>query len=125
MERVQINLEYLFKASPKILYQFLTAPDCLIRWFCDEVEIDGDSYIFGWQGTEETAELIDSEEEAFLKFQWEEAEENEFLEYRISKGQVTGQTTLVISDYCDEDEIDDQKSLWESQMKSLRHAMGG
>ena len=125
MERVKIELEFIFRASPTILYKFLTAPDCLIRWFCDEVDINGEVFTFVWSGAEENATLIDDIEEERLRFQWEDADEGEFLEFRMSKSPVTGETILEITDYCDDDEVDDQRQLWESQIKQLRQETGG
>jgi len=126
MKRVNITQEFLFRASPTILYKFLTTPSCLIRWFCDDVDIQGDTFTFGWEGSEEVAELIDDIEDERLRFKWEDAEdEEEFLEFRLSRSPVTGETILEIVDYCDEDEIDDQKALWESQVKVLRQETGG
>ncbi|MFZ1786900.1 MAG: START-like domain-containing protein, partial [Saprospiraceae bacterium] len=40
MRREKIDLEFIFKASPAIVYQFLTQPACLVRWFCDAVDIN-------------------------------------------------------------------------------------
>ncbi|MEM1322589.1 MAG: START-like domain-containing protein [Bacteroidota bacterium] len=126
MERVKIDLEFLFRASPTILYKFLTTPSCLIRWFCDEVDIQGDTFTFSWSGAEEVAELIDDIEEERLRFHWEEADsDEEYLEFRLSRSPVTGETILEITDYCDEDEAEDQKQLWTSQMKVLRQETGG
>ena len=125
MERVKIDLEFIFRASPAILYKFLTTPSCLIRWFCDEVDINGEVFTFVWSGAEENATLIDDIEEERLRFQWEDADEGEFLEFRMSKSPVTGETILEITDYCDDDEVDDQRQLWESQIKQLRQETGG
>ena len=60
MKRVQIELEFLFRASPTILYKFITTPSCLIRWFCDKVDIQDETYTFSWSGAEETAERAES-----------------------------------------------------------------
>ena len=59
MKRIPVDLEYIFKASPAILYKFLTTPACLVRWFCDGVDINGDVYTFSWDGSEENAEVVD------------------------------------------------------------------
>ena len=124
--RVPFDMEFLFRASPTILYTFLTTPACLIRWFCDEVDINDDVYTFSWEGSEENAELIDDIEDERLKFRWEEAEsDEEYFEFRISKSPVTGETILHITDWADDDEVEDQKELWESQLKVLRAEMGG
>ena len=126
MKRVSLDLEFLFRASPAILYQFLTTPSCLIRWFCDKVDIQGEVYTFEWSGSEEVAEMIDDIEEERVRFRWEDADdENEYLEFRMSRSPVTGETILEITDFCDEDEIEDQKALWESQIKILRQETGG
>jgi uncharacterized protein YndB with AHSA1/START domain len=126
MKRVKFTQEYLFRASPNILYKFLTTPSCLIRWFCDEVDIQGETWTFIWQGFDEIAELIEDIEEELLRFRWEESEEeDEYFEFKISKSPVTGETILEITDFCDEDELDDQKQLWNSQVKQLQVEIGG
>ena len=126
MNRAQITLEFIFRASPTILYKFLTTPSCLIRWFCDEVDIQEETYTFVWSGAEEVAEMIDDFEDELVRFRWEDAEsDEEFLEFKLSRSPVTGETILEIVDYCDEDEVDDQKQLWESQIKMLRQETGG
>jgi uncharacterized protein YndB with AHSA1/START domain len=126
MQRVKLNLEFLFRASPAILYKFFTTPTCLIRWFCDEVDIQDDTFTFFWSGYDEVAELVESVENERLKFRWEDADdEDEFLEFRITTSPVTGETILEITDFCDEDEVEDQKQLWESQILQLQKETGG
>ena len=126
MKRVKIDLEFIFRASPTILYKFLTTPSCLIRWFCDEVDIQGEVYTFVWSGAEEVATMIDDIEDERIRFKWEDADdEDEYLEFRMRKSPVTNETILEITDYCDEDEIEDQSQLWKSQVKVLRQETGG
>lgn len=125
MKRVAFDLEFLFRASPTILYKFLTTPSCLIRWFCDEVDIQDETFTFVWSGSEEVAELIDDIEDERVRFHWEDADDGEYLEFRMSRSPVTGETILEITDFCDEDEVEDQKQLWESQIKVLRQETGG
>ena len=125
MDRVSFDMEFIFRASPTILYKFLTAPACLIRWFSDGVDIEEDVYTFSWEGSEERAELVEDIEDERLKFIWEEADDGEFLEFRMQKSPVTGETILEITDFADSDEVDDQRQLWESQIKVLRQETGG
>ena len=126
MDREKITLEFIFRASPAIIYTFLTTPSCLTRWFCDEVDISNDTYTFSWEGYDEVAELMEDIEEERLLFRWEEAEdEEEYLEFRMSRSPVTGETIFEITDFCDEDEVEDQKQLWETQIERLRKATGG
>lgn len=125
MKRVRLDIEFLFRASPTILYQFLTTPACLVRWFCDGVDIQGDYYTFSWNGADEVAEMVDDIEEERIKFKWLNADDEEYLEFKISKSPVTDETILEITDFCDGDEAEDIKQLWESQVKTLKKEMGG
>jgi len=125
MERVKLDIEFLFKASPAILYKFLMTPSCLVRWFCDEVDIENDVFTFMWDGYEEKAELVDDIEEERIRLKFEDTENGEYLEFRMSKSPVTNETILEITDFADKGEEQDQVQLWESQIKQLRLETGG
>lgn len=124
MRRVSFNIEFLFKASPTILYKFLTTPSCLVRWFCESVDITGDTYTFQWNGSEEVAFMIDDIEEERVRFQWEEFPDK-YFEFRIHTSPVTNETILTITDHCDDDEVEEQMDLWSSQIEKLRRETGG
>lgn len=125
MKRVKFELEFIFKASPAMLYQFITFPANLVRWFCDDIDIDQEFYTFIWDGTPETAELLDDIEEERLKFKWQDSEPDEYFEFRMYKSEMTQETILEITDYCDEDEVDEQTDFWNSQIEELHQACGG
>lgn len=125
MERTAITIEYLLRTSPTILYQFFTTPSNLVRWFCDEVDIQGDIFTFSWSGYDEVAHLVDDIEEELVKFEWlDEDREGEYLQFKISISPVTGETILEITDYCDADEVEEQKDLWNTQIKLLKKETG-
>jgi uncharacterized protein YndB with AHSA1/START domain len=125
MSRVKIDMEFIFRASPAVLYRFITTPECLVRWFCDTVDIQDDFFTFEWQGSEEVAEMIDDIEEERIRFEWEDGEPGEYLEYRMYKSDVTNETILEISDFCDDDEEQEQRDYWETQITNLRVETGG
>ncbi len=125
MQRVKFDMEFIFRASPAIIYTFITTPACLVRWFCDKVDITGDTYTFSWGGSDEVAEMVDDIEEERVRFKWEEADVKEFLEFRMYKSDVTNETILEITDFCDADEVQEQKDLWASQINKLRVECGG
>ena len=126
MGREKIQMEFIFRASPAILYSFLTTPATIVRWFCDEVDIQDDVYTFIWDGSEEKADMIDDIEEERVKFRWHDAEDiDEYLEFNMYKSSITNETVLELTDFCDDDEVDEQKDLWETQMKKLRVEVGG
>ncbi|MEZ4984216.1 MAG: START-like domain-containing protein [Saprospiraceae bacterium] len=126
MKRVPYTIEFLFRASPAVVYQFLTSPACLTRWFCDEVDVSEDEVTFFWSGEGETAYILDDIEEELLRYRWEDADDDdEYLEFKIYQSPVTGETIMEITDFCDEDELDDQRQLWITQIEAMRKGMGG
>lgn len=126
MERIQIQLEFLLRASPALLYQFFTTPSALVRWFCDGVDIHGNGiYTFAWSGYEEVAQLTEDIEEELIHFKWlDDDREGEFLEFKITISPVTGETILTITDFCDADEVEEQKALWNTQLGQLKKETG-
>ncbi|MBK8566999.1 MAG: activator of HSP90 ATPase 1 family protein [Saprospiraceae bacterium] len=126
MKRKKITLEFILKASPTLLYQFFTSPSELVRWFCDDIEVTGETlYIFSWSGYPEPARLTGDIEEELVHFEWlDEDRIGEYLEFKIYQAPVTSETILEITDFCDEDEADEQKALWEAQIKVLKKETG-
>ncbi len=123
-KKVLYTLEYPVRCSPGILYDFLRTPAGLQEWFADKVDERDGQFSFSWNGTEDKAELLDSEEDKFVRFRWDYMGKDEYFEWRIDKSEVTNQTILVISDFADKKEIKDQSQLWEYQVKELFHRLG-
>jgi uncharacterized protein YndB with AHSA1/START domain len=124
-KRVLFKVDFLLKASPTIVYHFITTPSCLVRWFCDAVDITGEFYTFSWKGNTEVAELIDDYEDERLRFRWLDGEdEEEFFEFRISTADITDETILEIYDFAWADEVEEQKQLWRTQVDRLRKETG-
>jgi hypothetical protein len=93
----------------------------LQEWFADHVDERDGIYYFSWNGSEDTAEIMDSEEEKFIRFHWSHAPKGEYFEFAIEKSEVTNQTILVIKDFAEKKEIKDQSRLWDHQVKDLFH----
>ncbi|MFT3981905.1 MAG: START-like domain-containing protein [Ferruginibacter sp.] len=118
------TLEYPVRCSPGILYEFLSTPAGLQEWFADKVDERDGVFTFGWNGTEDKAEVLEKEEDKFIRFQWDYAQKGEYFEFSIEKSEVTNQTILVIKDFADKKDIKDQSQLWEYQVKDLFHRIG-
>ena len=126
MDRVKYKIEELYKASPAMLYQFITDPVCLARWFADEADVEGSRYVFTWNGADEEATFVDGDEDSRARFVWTDADDSsEYLEFRMYRAGVTDQTVLEVIDFCDDDEVADSKKLWRSQLQILRQEIGG
>lgn len=125
MPRKQINMEYIFRASPAIVYAFVTTPECLVRWYCDDVDIVNDVYTFYWSNNGEVAYMIDDIEEERVRYRWKNAAEHEYLEFKIYKADITNETILEVTDFCDEDEEDEIRDLWNTLMVEMKKETGG
>lgn len=124
-KRVLFTVEFLLKASPTILYHFITTPSALVRWFCDAVDITGEYFTFSWNGNIEVAELMDDIEDERLRFHWLDGEDDdEYFEFRISTADITDETILEIVDFAWADEVEEQKQLWKTQVDRLRKETG-
>lgn len=119
------TLEYPVRCSPTILYEFLSTASGLQEWFADKVDDRDGVFTFSWNGTSEYAEVVESEEESFIRFHWTHAPKDEYFEFSIEKSEVSNQTVLVIKDFAEKKEIKDQSQLWDHQVKDLFHRIGG
>ncbi len=124
-KRVLFTVDFLLKASPTIVYHFITTPSALVRWFCDAVDITGEYYTFSWKGSTEVAEVIDDIEDERLRFHWLDSEdEDEYFEFRITTADITDETILEIVDFAWADEVEEQRQLWRTQVDRLRKETG-
>ena len=126
-EKVKIELEFPVKASPGMLFPFLSTPSGLSEWFCDDVNSRGEIFTFFWDGTEETAKMIKKKNEKFIQFRWLNDVEDgskDFFEFKIQVDELTHDVSLIVTDHVEEDEVDESSRLWESQIQQLFHIIG-
>jgi uncharacterized protein YndB with AHSA1/START domain len=118
------SIEFPVRCSPAILYEFLSTPSGLQEWFADKVDERENIVSFSWNGTTDQAEVLEKEQDKFIRFRWLHAPKNEYFEFRIETSEVTNMTILVISDFAEKSEIKDQSRLWDYQVKELFHRLG-
>ncbi len=120
-----LKLEYTINSSPSVLYKQLSTPSGLSEWFADDVNLKGNTFTFIWDGAEEQAEMILKKENKFIRFRWLEADDKDaFFEFKIHQHELTRDVALEITDFADEDNADDVRNLWDSQISRLKHTMG-
>lgn len=123
--RKRIDLEYAASSSRNILFKRLATPDGLAEWFADNVNIDGDLYIFSWEGEIQKARVIELVKNEKIRFQWEEDEgEDYYFEFSLRTDPMANEMALLIVDYVEEDEEEDAIELWDKQVESLFTVLG-
>lgn len=123
-KKQQFTLEYPLRCSPSILYEFLSTAAGLQEWFADKVDERDNVFSFSWNGTTDRAEVLENEQDKYIRFHWLHQPTDEFFEFRIEKSEVTNQTILVIRDFAEKGEVKDQSQLWAYQVKDLFHRLG-
>lgn len=119
------TLEYPVRCSPGILFEFLSTPAGLQEWFADKVDERDGVFSFSWSGgTPDKAELMEQEQDKYVRYHWLHTGKEEYFEFKIEKAEITNQTILVIKDFAEKAEIKDQSQLWETQVKDLFHRLG-
>jgi uncharacterized protein YndB with AHSA1/START domain len=124
MSKQLYTLEYSIRCSPSILFEFLSTPAGLQEWFADKVDERDQIFSFSWNDSTDKAQMLESELDKSIKFQWLHAPKNEYFEFRIEKAEVSNQTILLISDFAEKRDIPDQKRLWDFQVHDLLHRLG-
>ncbi|MFL2592323.1 MAG: SRPBCC domain-containing protein [Cryomorphaceae bacterium] len=123
-EKIKYELEFPIQASPNMLYQYISSASNLSEWFADNVNSRGKVFSFFWDGSEEKAELISFKNNKYVRFKWLENEDDSFFEINIVVDELTKDVSLVIYDFADEDEVEEGKMLWESQISDLKQVIG-
>jgi len=124
-EKVKFEIEFVVQASPSLLYNYMATPSGMSEWFADNVNLKGDYYSFIWDGSEEKAELLTKKSGDRIKFRWvEDEDEPYFFELRIQVDEITKDVSLIITDFAEEDEIDEGKMFWENQISELKQVIG-
>ncbi len=125
-DKVKVELEFPIHASPTFLFQYISTPDALGEWFADNVNSRGKKFTFIWDDSEEVAERIAQKTNVFVKFKWEEDEdEGTYFEFRIQVDALTKDVSLIVTDFAENGEVEEIKMFWENQIAELKHTIGG
>ena len=126
MERkIKYEMEFPIHVSPSLLYQYISTPSGMSEWYADNVNSRGQLFTFIWEGSEEQAKLLGKKTGERIKFRWLDDEDTDyFFELRIQVDYITKDVSLMITDFAEEDEVEDGKMLWENMVSNLKHVLG-
>jgi uncharacterized protein YndB with AHSA1/START domain len=126
-DKVKIEMEFVIQASPQLLYQYISTPSGLSEWFSDNVNSRGELFTFIWDGSEETAKLLSKKSGERIKFRWlsdDEDGSSDYFEIRIRVDEITKDVSIIVTDFAEDDEIEESKMLWANQISSLKQVLG-
>ena len=122
-DKTKIQLEYIVNCSPKVLFNRLSTPSGLAEWFAEDVSISGREFTFKWKGSEEVAELIMQKENKMVRFSWVD-EPDTYFEFRITQDELTGDVSLIVTDFVDPEDREESIGMWNNHINELKHIIG-
>jgi uncharacterized protein YndB with AHSA1/START domain len=120
----KFELEYTINSSPRVLFNRLSTPGGLAEWFADDVNLQGVIYTFIWESSEQQAEVLQRKDNKYIRFRWLEEDQESYFEFRLNQDELTGDVSLMITDFAEDDETTDAVDLWDSQIAELKHVIG-
>ncbi len=124
-DKIKYELEFPIQASPSLLYQYISTPSGMQEWYADNVNSRGEFFKFIWDGSEEEAKLVVKKKGERIRFQWLDDEGTDYyFELRIQVDEITKDVSLMVTDFAEEDELDEGKMLWENMIGELKQILG-
>ena len=122
----KFELEYPVKSSVKVLYDALVDSSKLTEWFCDDITLydNGKKMEFFWEGTGQMADVIGKKDNKYIRWQWEDEEDDTYFELKIQIDEITNDVALIVTDFAEEDELEEAKMLWDNQIRDLFITLG-
>ncbi len=115
------TLEFPIKVSPKLLFTLISTSEGLARWFADKVIVNEDLFSFHWEGSQQSARLIESREPEYVRFEWtDDFHEGYILEMQINFEGVSGEAALIVSDYSEVSDMEFSQMWWTTQVGRLQ-----
>lgn len=125
MEHIKYKMEFDMKSTPvAILWDYISTENGLKQWFADNVKIKDKEYSFIWKGYSQEAKVVGMRKGLAIKLQWLDSPSRTYFEMRILTSEMTDNTVLQITDFSEEDEMDESQDLWRSQIDTLRRVIG-
>ncbi len=124
-DKIKYEMEFPIHASSSLLYQYISTPSGMQEWYADNVNSRGEFFTFIWEGSEEVAKLLANKKSDYIRFQWmDDADTDYYFEMRIQVDEITKDVSIMVTDFAEEDEVEEGKMLWENMISELKHILG-
>jgi uncharacterized protein YndB with AHSA1/START domain len=129
MGQQHFEFEYEIKASPKVLYPYISSASGLQQWFAEKVTVkNAELFIFNWDDETHTGHLVQNKVNKSVKFDFSSAEQaplSAFIEIKLDVSELTNATYLKIYDSASTFKSpDDAQELWDYLTDKLKEIVG-
>ncbi len=121
----------LASKSTSIVWSMIGDATGLEKWMADYVEDNGDgSLTFKWgeawtQQDVRVSRVLKVAKGHYIRLRWDDDHvEGEYWELRVEKSELTGELTLVITDFADVDDVDNVYQIWDDNLERLHNVSG-
>ena len=129
----KLTIEYpLSTQSPKIVWDFISNAHGLEKWLADKVTAEDDLMTFTWgqpwtERDTKQSRIIEIEKYDHIRMLWDYHADtpDAVWEMRIEKSDLTGELSLLITDYAADDEEEaDLRGIWDDNLERLHRVSG-
>lgn len=128
MEKYKFVAEYELRASPKVLFPYISTASGLSQWFANKVNIRPDhQFDFYWDNESHLAKQVSIRQNKSVRFEFlngNATDEHNYIDFRVDVSELTQSTFLRITDYSSNTDVDELKSLWNSLIDKLKEIVG-
>lgn len=127
-----LRKEYPVSAkSPRIVWDMIGSAAGMQKWMADRVTEDGDHWTFSWgepwtERDTKVAEVVERVKPCYIRLKWDsqQTDPQAYWELRIEQSELTGHIHLIVTDYAEDEDIDNLNDLWDKNMEHLHRASG-
>ena len=130
MENYKFVAEYELRASPKVLFPYISTASGLSQWFATKVNVRPDhQFDFYWDNESHPAKQVSMRQNKSVRFDFlnnvdGSHEEHNYIDFRVDVSELTQSTFLRITDYTSNADADELKSIWNSLIDKLKEIVG-
>ena len=125
MGKEKFVMEFVLNAcSHSVLWSAISTAPGLGDWFADDVMLKDDKWVFVWDKSEQVAVRLACKDRQLVKFRWVDDTTDCYFELKIHDDALTGDITLIVTDFAEAEDVEDAKMLWEEQVRMLGLHLG-
>lgn len=130
MEKHKFVTEYELRASPKMLFPYISTASGLSQWFAAKVNtMPEQRFDFQWDNESHIARQVSMRQNKGVRFEFldtaaEEGEDNNYIDFRVDQSELTQSTYLRITDYSGTTDDEELVDLWDGLIDKLKEIVG-
>jgi len=130
MEKHKFVTEYELRASPKMLFPYISTASGLSQWFAARVNtMPEQRFDFQWDNESHIARQVSMRQNKGVRFEFldtaaDESEDNNYIDFRVDQSELTQSTYLRITDYSGTSDDEELVDLWDGLIDKLKEIVG-